>query len=186
MQLPTITEKGAPVSANTINRILEEMAASNLRGSGVGLIGKHSGGTVIRRKPRGLAPAVNLGRAFAHPFLVYDASSGGTPKVGVIFGQINSITPTIGGTALDNATPPELTVATGVVYLRAEVDGNGLVIAVIVANAAALPANTSTYGYITLATVTASGTEVTAISQSVTHSLGHQKCGTTTHNFWGV
>ena len=121
-----------------------------------------------------------------HPFLVSDVSTESVAKVSVQFGQVNSVTPTIGGTALDNATTPELTVSTGVIYLKVEVDEDGLIVAATIHNAASIPANDADFGHITLATLAVTGAAITALNQSVTHSLGHQKCGTTTHNFWGV
>jgi len=142
-----------------------------------------AGGTTLEA-----APGVTLRDvAQGHPFLVTDASTESVAKVAVQFGQVNSITPTIGGVALDDASTPVLTVSTsGVIYLAVVVDVDGIVTAVTVNNAATLPAADATHGYITLATVAVSGAAITALNQSVTHSLGHQKCGTDIHNFWGV
>ena len=122
--------------------------------------------------------------AASYPFKVQKS---GTATVRVIFGQVNSITPTIGGTALDAATPPNLTITTGgVVYLECTINGSGNVTAVAVKNASSLPAATSGYAYITLATVTYSGGAVTALAQSVTHSMQCAKCGATTYYFGAV
>lgn len=120
----------------------------------------------------------------SYPFKVQKSA---TAKVRVIFGQVNSITPTIGGTALDAASPPELTITTsGVVYLECSIDGSGNVTAVAVKNASSLPSASSSKAYITLATVTYSGGAVTAISQAVTTSLQCAKCGATTYYFGSV
>lgn len=185
--LPHPIQRGQPISADAINRIVDELGVRT-HGPTVpgGLVQQRGGGTVTLRRPRGLHPAPRLRVAVLHPFLVSDASTGGSAYVRVRFGQVNSVTPTIGGTALDHASPPSLAVVSGVVYLVVTTDGDGLVTAAGIGNAASLPASDATYGYLTLAAVTVSGGAVTALSQSVTHSLGHQKCGTTVHNFWGL
>jgi hypothetical protein len=185
--LPGPTQRGMPVSADAIDRLVGEVTARTVAaGSPGGLAQQRGGGTVIFRRPRGLFPAAARGGAFAHPFRVADATTGGTARVAVRFGQVNSITPTIGGVALDYSTPPTLVVISGVVYLRVNLDGDGLITSAIIGNAATLPAATSTEGYLTLATVTVAANAVASLAQSVTHSLGHQKCGSTVHNFWGL
>lgn len=182
-------EAGLPISADALNRLSAEVAARTVVRSTLVNVRQHSGGTLLSRKPRGLEPGPRRGGTVSsHPFKVIDASTVGpdAAKVRVTFGQVNSITPTIATVALDNATTPELTVVSGVVYLKINVDGSGLVTSVEVLNAASIPAETATEGYITIATVTVTSDAVTAINQSVTHSLGHQKCGTAVHNKWGV
>lgn len=119
-----------------------------------------------------------------HPFRVRKASA---TQVIVVFGQVNSITPTISGVALNNSTAPKLTISTnGVVYLECSVDGSGNITAVAVKNAASLPSATSSYAYITLASIALSGGSISSISQSVTASLQCAKCGTTTYYFGAV
>jgi hypothetical protein len=113
-----------------------------------------------------------------HPFLVVDASteSPAAAKVTVIFGQVNSLTPTIATVALDTDPAPTLTVITGVVYLKVNLDANAIATSVEVLNAASLPASTATEGYITLATLTVAANAITALDQSVTHSLQFLRC----------
>lgn len=133
--------------------------------------------------------AYGLGSASAstsHPFKVINRSTESAMKVEVRFGQVNSITPTINGTDLDADDTPTLTVVDGVVYLDVTVDGDGVAESVVVSSAVEIPEATATHGYITLASVAVEAGAVVTIYQSVTHSLGHQKCGATTHNFWGV
>lgn len=126
------------------------------------------------------------GSSAAHPFQVLGANTSTEPKISVVFGQVNSITPTIGGYAIGTDDPPALRVATGVVYLAVILNANGAITSASIHNDATLPTADATHGYLTLAMVTVTSNAVTAISQSVTHSLGHQKCGSKTHNFWGV
>lgn len=143
-----------------------------------------AGGTTLEAaEQRGGATA-----AAEHPFLVADVSTTdpAAAKVSVVFGQVNSITPTIGGTALDADPAPTLTVITGVVYLRVNLDVDGLVTTAIVANAATLPANTATEGYLTLATVTVAANAITALNQAVTHALSVRRCGVSDIHFWGL
>ena len=98
----------------------------------------------------------------------------GSAKVTVVYGTVTgggaNIVPTIGGTSLADPTPPELTVVTGTVYLKATVDSAGTPTAVIIDNAASTPTDTSTLKYRTIGNVTVSGSTVT-ISQSVRTSL---------------
>lgn len=140
----------------------------------------------------GRVPSAQLGSGpqdlqVTHPFKVINASSGGTAKVRVVFGQVNSVTPTIGGIPLDYIPPPLLAVYFDTkIILDVTVDGSGNVTAVDVNFASPLPPPTSTHAYLTLASVAASGSNVTAINQSVTQSLQMAKCGATTYYFGGV
>ncbi len=122
----------------------------------------------------------------SHPFQVLGANTSTEPKISVVFGQVNSLTPTVGGYEIGTDDPPTLRVATGVVYLAVILNANGAITSTSIHNDASLPEADSTHGYITLARVTVTSNKVTALYQSVTHSLGHQKCGSKTHNFWGV
>jgi hypothetical protein len=78
--------------------------------------------------------------------------------------------------ALDTDPAPTLTVITGVVYLKVNLDANAIATSVEVLNAASLPASTATEGYITLATLTVAANAITALDQSVTHSLQFLRC----------
>lgn len=123
-----------------------------------------------------------------HPFRLRNASTTApaAAKVRVRFGQVNSITPTIDGVPLNAAEPPALTVVTGVIYLRVEVDVEGVVTAATIASAAELPADTATYGHLTIGEVTVADNKITVGYQSVTHSLQHRRCGVREHHWWGV
>ena len=128
--------------------------------------------------------------ATTHPFQVVNRSSATVVKVEVVFGQVNSVTPTINGVGLDEeddeGDPPRITLSSErLVYLDVTVDA-GVVTGALVWAANVLPSNTSTHGYLTLATITYASGRVSAINQSVTHSLGHQKRGTNLHQFWGL
>jgi hypothetical protein len=179
MSLPVNpVEAGQGVSANGINRMVEELAARTPVNSGVGHVQQRSGGTVTTRKPSWSTPAPRRGAASFHPFQVFDASTTGpdVAKIRVRFGQVNSVTPTMDGDDLDANPTPVLVVITGVIYLELTLDIAGVVTAVEVLNAASLPAATATEGYITLATVTVTSDQVTAINQSVTASLQYLRC----------
>jgi len=130
------------------------------------------------------------GLSYLPKFQVVDASSGGAAKVTVTFGQVNSITPTIGGTSIAAGTPPTLAIGSGtarVVYLRFEIDPSDWSnVGCIIAEASSLPADDNTYGYLTLAEVDASGSAVTAIRQSVLFSLQHDMVGNGAHEWCSV
>lgn len=132
----------------------------------------------------------NTTSEMTHPFQVVDASTETQAKVRVVFGQVHSVTPTIGGDPLDADPddPPLLNVENGVVYLAVVLDADDdyAITSASIHCDGTLPDEDATHGYITLATVTVDDGVLTAINQSVTHSLGHQKCGEDTHNFWAV
>lgn len=144
-------------------------------------------GVFVRRLASGTtfeAAAAERAAAQKHPFQVFDASTAApAAKVTVRFGQVNSITPEIDAVPLDDDPAPTLTVVSGVVYLQVNLDVDGLVESAEIGNAAALPAQTETEGYLTLATVTVADDAVTAINQSVTRSLQHLYCGG--QHVWG-
>jgi hypothetical protein len=125
MSLPTRPERKQPISADAVSRLIEETRAKTLGSNRTGHVHHRGAGTLMFRPPTGLRPAASMRAAYSHPFQVLDASTP-TPaaKVVVVFGQVNSITPTIGGTAINNATPPTLTVVSGTVYLNVTLDGD--------------------------------------------------------------
>lgn len=181
--LPPPTDAGQPISADDSNRLIRELHSRTLLAGGAGQVQTRGGGTVVTKRAQGLQPAARRNFGTRFPFRVYQSSAS---KVKVVFGQVNSITPTIGGTALDAGTAPELTISVdGVIYLDVTVDGSGAPTAVTVNNAATIPANNSTHGRITLATVTDSSGILT-LNQSVTQSLQIAKCGVSTYYFGGV
>jgi hypothetical protein len=170
-------DKDDPISANSLNRLSQEVAARTVMGIGVS---QHSAGTLLARKLTGLDPAPRRG-ANSHPLKVIDASTGEpspAAKVRVRFGQVNSITPSIGGIALDAdpSDPPVLTVASGLVYLALVLSEAGAITSASIHNDEELPATDDTHAYITLATVTVAANKVTAINQAVTASLQWLRC----------
>lgn len=126
-------------------------------------------------------------RSAGHPFQVLNASTSTEPKVKVTFGQVNGITPTIGGYALDAdpKDPPLLAVVTGVVYLAVVLNVNGTITSASIHNAAELPENDVTHGYLGLAKVFVEKTNLKEINQIVSHSLGMRRCGVSDIHFWG-
>lgn len=184
MQLPREPRSGDPIDGSFGAQIVRYLRAITPRPSGSVRVRTTAGGTTFDAA----LPARAGGSAqWTHPFQVLDASTA-TPaaKVTIRFGQVNSITPTIGGTAMDADPAPTLTVISGVVYLACTLNGAGAITAAAIANAAAQPANDATHGYLTLATVTVASDAVTAINQAVTHSLQMRKCGVADMHFWGV
>jgi len=180
MQLPREPRAGDPLDGAWGAQVVRFLRSITPRsGPGV-LVRQGAGGSVFEAAPGGKAQTV------LHPFHVSNASGGGDAKVRVRFGQVNSLTPTIDEVPLNAAEPPELEVVTGVVYLRVELDVDGIATAATIANAAELPDDTATYAHITLATVTVAGGAVTAIHQAVTHSLMVRRCGVAEMHFWGV
>lgn len=159
--------------------------------AGPGLMRKASmNGTVLvpftRTKPVRRSPPPT------HPLKVVDVTTSSTLKVGVIFGMLNSIVPEIGGTAINAGTPPTLTITdTRYVLMEVTVDDDGIATDADIYLSATIPADDDTTGQIVLAYITytaaSGGTPASmVISQSVTHSLRHQMCGSEIHNFWAV
>ncbi len=173
MQLPREPRAGDHLDGSWGAQVVRYLRSITLTGGPGVRVRQWGSGTTIEA-----ASAALLAAAASHLFQVENASTS-TPaaKVRVRFGQVNSITPTIGGTALDADPAPTLTVISGVVYLQVNLDVDGLVATAVIANGAVLPAQTDTEGYLTLATVTVAADAVTAINQSVTHSLQHLFCG---------
>lgn len=83
-------------------------AVKAMRGSGGIKVTVADGNILVSVNAEVLADnldAVGFGRS---PFKLYIAD---TLKVGVTSGTVNLVVPTLGGTALDNSTPPTLTIA---------------------------------------------------------------------------
>lgn len=184
LSLPKELRKGQKLSADWLNQLLRYVGGITLRSSPGVLVSISPNGTTITITAKGRGG----GSSENHPFRVINASTESAAKVSVVYGQVKNITPTMGGTPLSSSAPPTMAVVSGTVYLDVTVDSStGLPTSVAVGNAAATPADTSTHAYLTLAAVTVVGSAVTAINQSVTHSLGFQRCGSgTLYNFWGI
>ena len=108
-----------------------------------------------------------------HPFQItaYKTSAGAiTARVRA--GTANNLVPTISGTALDAATPPELTLtdnATNRIYLKAEKGASPVFFPDIlsVITSTSVQSDTNTEGYLLLGSVVTSGGKVTAVNQYV-------------------
>lgn len=133
------------------------------------------------------------GGSSAFPFKVYSKSSGSTGAIAINFndgfvGQVNSITPQIGGVDIGPPDNPLLTISgDGAIYLNCTFTGSSSISAISV-NLGTQPSQTATHAYITIATITdfTAGTPPTfTINQVVTHSLFFRRCGGT-NDFWAV
>jgi hypothetical protein len=141
-------------------------------------------------------PKARRGRAVRKPLQVYAAPriGEGPPRVSVQFGMVNALVPTFGGQPLTYTagTPPlpmsrEIT-EPGFIILAVNTDDEGAAETAVINFAAEIPEDTEDRGHVVLAYVSVTGTgpnRSVSISQSVTHSLQHQKCGGTTH-LWGA
>lgn len=115
-----------------------------------------------------------LAESVSAPFRIQPVP--GAAAVTIFPGDVENIIPTIGGTSIAAATPPQLTVAAGSVYMECTMDAAGNLTAAEIKNAASLPANTSTLRYRQLGTVSVSGVVVTVTAQTVTTSVSHKLC----------
>lgn len=108
-----------------------------------------------------------------HPFRISafkDAS--GNIKARVRAGTANNLVPTISGTALDAATPPELTLsgnATHRIYLKAETGATPIFFpdTLTVISSTSNQTDGDSAGYLLLGSVVVSGGKVTAVNQYV-------------------
>lgn len=187
MSLPSRPIGGMEWSADAIARHVQETAARATVSASPGLIGQRGGGAVIMQRPTGLQPAPRRSFTPAHPFKVVNRSDDEDARIGVVFGQVNSLTPTLGGDDLDADPSPSIVVTTsGVIYLRVSFDVDGVVINADIHNDEELPGADASYGYITLATITLDDDKITAINQAVSFSLGCRRCGVSDIHFWGL
>ena len=100
------------------------------------------------------------------PLVVKSAGSG---KVYITPGTVNQLVPTVSGTYIDAVPRPTITVsANGYIILRVErVANQPFPNNPIIYYNATIPADTTTYGYFALASVTRSGSPTTGYSVSV-------------------
>jgi hypothetical protein len=129
-----------------------------------------------------IAQAMELVDAVEYCFKTVPVS--GAAKVTFIPGSVEGLIPTIGGTLINDPTPPELTVSTGYNYLDCTMNAStGAITAAAIANASSVPSNTSTHRYTPISSVLVSGTVVTVTGQFIRTSVSHRLCfGTST---WG-
>lgn len=113
----------------------------------------------------------------SHPFKVTLSGL----KFKVVPGTVNSVMPTLDGTALDNATAPEKTIsASGHVYLKcAHSAPTSFPSTITVEYASSVPADSDSYAYVDLATIDVTSGKATKSSQPVRTSLYGErlKCG---------
>lgn len=104
-------------------------------------------------------------RAPRQPWTLAGFIESGSAKIRVAPGMVNNFIPTIGGTSIAAAEPPALTVtgSSGQVYLDATVDAAGAITALVIANASAVPSDTTTRKYKLIGTWTASGGAFTSV-----------------------
>jgi hypothetical protein len=119
-----------------------------------------------------------------HPFKLTDATASGVAKVKVAFGMVNAITPT----SMDPADGLTLTVgSSGYVVLAVTTNASGIATSAAISITASVAADTATVGRVALGYVTSNSSPLSVTcSQSVSNSLRHQQCGTTTHLFGRV
>ena len=130
----------------------------------------------------------DLGDEFLpHPFQVSAYKDGSNVKVKVRAGTVNNLVPTISSTALDAATPPELTLtgdATHRIYLKASSASPPVFFpdTIVVESQTSDQTDGNTNGYLKIASVVVSGGAITAVNQFVYASqvLVRAKPGTST------
>jgi hypothetical protein len=109
--------------------------------------------------------------------------TGPTAKIFVYPGMVNNFIPKIGGTFLTAMPPPSITVTglSGIIQLKATVDGAGAITALIVEGAAgpAVTADTSTEKYKLVGTWTASGGAFTNVVPLLNTNQTFRICGGT-------
>ena len=146
---------------------------------------------VLVRNQGGPAPIVEGDTGptdeLVHPFKVTVRKDGGNFKVKVRAGTVNNLVPTISSTALDAATPPELTLtgdATHRIYLKASSASPPVFFpnTIVVESQTSDQTDGNTNGYLKIASVVVSGGNVTAVNQFVYASqvLVRAKPGTDT------
>jgi hypothetical protein len=122
--------------------------------------------------------------AFAdYAFRIYETTAN---KISLTPGLLNNITPTLGGTALTDPTPPQssaLSDATHLVYLAVTTNSSGVATSVTVGIATTLPTDTDTLAHIQLGQVVVASGAITTITQQRRGSLWHQRCGESEHLF---
>ena len=97
---------GAKPRGDDFNKLRAQLNAQRITGAAGLLYGGFGGGSTL--SALGLPPVIR--RTTRAPFRLHAVSSTGTLTVGVESGTVNLLVPTLGGTALDNSTPPTLTI----------------------------------------------------------------------------
>lgn len=130
------------------------------------------------------AEAQDATAAPTHPFQLYQVTVAEVKKVRVRYGDVNSyVPPGVQG----GSSPIDITPVDGLlIWVRADVDEDGNVVSTALGSGSTLPDDDDTTGYRLIGQMAVDEGGNITLYQSVTHSLGHQMCGGSTHNFWGV
>jgi hypothetical protein len=160
----------AQLTAGRLNAFLDEIASCRMRpGVGYGF-NRDSGGTSL----------TIISNSSSAVVLKLQAVNVGAATVIVTPGTYHSVVPTIGGTAINAATPPQLTITTtGVIYahlIMTDTTTNA-VTSVEILNAASLPTSTATDVYQTIATVTLTAGVIAAPANALAGSQDLLRCG---------
>jgi hypothetical protein len=104
-----------------------------------------------------------------YPDIPLTVKGSGSDKVYIVPGTVNQLVPTVGGTYIDARPRPTITLtATGYIILRVErVANQPFPNTPTIYYNATIPADTTTYGYFALASVTRTGSATTGYSVSV-------------------
>jgi len=108
--------------------------------------------------------------------LPFQATQASSTSVTVSGGAVNLIT-------VSDATISSITSST-IIYLDITVNASGVVTAVSIESAAALPTDTSTRAYVQLATILVADSVISTISNLLSGSLGYAYGGGTEHILW--
>lgn len=183
MKLPGHVRPGEPLSAQWGNDVVDALRALVPRDSPDITSRTSNNGTtfaLVRKPP---APA----RTVRAPFTVYEGATAGT--ISVVTGQVHVVgntlvVPTLGGTALDNSTPPTAAVVNGSkVYLRIERDDDEDFVECTIDVRTDTPTDDFHEGWLLLATVAIAG-DVMSLTQAVTGNKVNRKVNI--YHLWGA
>jgi len=129
-------------------------------------------GYTMNTDGRGMSLVVDTPGRRRSPLEVYSTVVNGSAAVKIFPGSVNGVIPQISGATLDAATAPHLIVsASGVVYIKVTRALGQVFPSTVTAHfASTLPADTTSLGHITIATITKTGNSL-QIYQTVNRSL---------------
>jgi hypothetical protein len=144
-------------------------------------------GYTFQSESKGFSLQIDQPGRRRHPLEVYSNPNNGSPAVSVWPGTVNGVMPKISATYLDATTRPKLSVgSTGFIYVKVtRASGEVFPKTVDVEFASTVPADTSTTGYFTIATVEKTGNSL-KINQVISSSLivGRQAYGASAAFFY--